>query len=254
MNKFIKNKYLNWYNKLCFSRQQLNRVKFKAQYFEKHHIIPQSLGGNNENSNLVLLTAREHFIAHLLLTKFTTGKDHHKMLKAYTFMASKAKHRINSKIYETLKKEYSKSMSGENNPQFGKKGTRLGSIASYETRAKMSKAHSNRIRKPHSKETKQKMSESGKNKIFTKEHKINISKANSGKNHPLYGKLHSKETKQKMSESQVGKKHSIQTKNKISASLKGKPKPKIKCPHCDKQGAENTMKRWHFDNCKFLIT
>lgn len=31
-------------------------------YFEKHHILPKSLGGTNDKENLVKLTAREHFI------------------------------------------------------------------------------------------------------------------------------------------------------------------------------------------------
>ena len=36
-------------------------------YFETHHIIPKSEGGTNNASNLVKLTAREHFVAHWLL-------------------------------------------------------------------------------------------------------------------------------------------------------------------------------------------
>jgi hypothetical protein len=38
-------------------------------YVECHHIIPSCLGGANEKSNLVYLSGREHFIAHLLLVK-----------------------------------------------------------------------------------------------------------------------------------------------------------------------------------------
>lgn len=38
-------------------------------YTECHHILPKSLGGSNDKSNLINLTAREHFICHLLLTK-----------------------------------------------------------------------------------------------------------------------------------------------------------------------------------------
>ena len=37
-------------------------------YAEKHHIIPRCLNGNDSPDNLVNLTAREHFIAHKLLT------------------------------------------------------------------------------------------------------------------------------------------------------------------------------------------
>jgi endogenous inhibitor of DNA gyrase (YacG/DUF329 family) len=29
----------------------------------------------------------------------------------------------------------------------------------------------------------------------------------------------------------------------------GKPRPKIKCPHCGKEGGVGNMERWHFDNC-----
>lgn len=38
-------------------------------YFEIHHIVPRCLGGGDEVNNLVMFTAREHYIAHLILTK-----------------------------------------------------------------------------------------------------------------------------------------------------------------------------------------
>ena len=44
-------------------------------YTEKHHVIPKKLGGSNANSNLINLTAREHFIAHLLLYKATRTRE-----------------------------------------------------------------------------------------------------------------------------------------------------------------------------------
>ena len=37
------------------------------EYTECHHILPKSLGGSNDKSNLVNLLAREHFICHKLL-------------------------------------------------------------------------------------------------------------------------------------------------------------------------------------------
>lgn len=40
-----------------------------AVYCEKHHIIPRCLGGLDEKENLVVLTYREHFIAHCLLCR-----------------------------------------------------------------------------------------------------------------------------------------------------------------------------------------
>ena len=38
---------------------------------------------------------------------------------------------------------------------------------------------------------------------------------------------------------------------KISESKIGIPRPKLKCPHCNKVGGDGNMHRWHFDNCKF---
>lgn len=40
---------------------------------ERHHIVPRSLGGGDNNDNIVLLTIPEHRLAHLLL--FRMGYD-----------------------------------------------------------------------------------------------------------------------------------------------------------------------------------
>lgn len=39
------------------------------EYYEIHHIVPRSLGGNHHPHNLVNLTLKEHYVAHLLLYK-----------------------------------------------------------------------------------------------------------------------------------------------------------------------------------------
>jgi len=46
-----------------------SRKKGKEFYYERHHILPKCMGGGNEKENLVLLTAREHFICHWLLVR-----------------------------------------------------------------------------------------------------------------------------------------------------------------------------------------
>lgn len=46
----------------------------KPTYFEKHHIVPRSLGGGDERSNIVRLTARDHYFAHCCLAKMHGGK------------------------------------------------------------------------------------------------------------------------------------------------------------------------------------
>lgn len=38
-------------------------------YCEKHHIIPKCMGGTNDKENLAILTIKEHYLIHYLLTK-----------------------------------------------------------------------------------------------------------------------------------------------------------------------------------------
>lgn len=59
--------YLNIYNKLCSTRKEEDRRKGNGIYYEEHHIKPKWLGGEDKRDNLVLLTAREHYLAHYLL-------------------------------------------------------------------------------------------------------------------------------------------------------------------------------------------
>ena len=65
---FLENKYTKWYFNIIRNANPTTR------YVEKHHIIPRCIGGSNHRENIVSLTAREHFVCHLLLTKMTTGK------------------------------------------------------------------------------------------------------------------------------------------------------------------------------------
>lgn len=75
-------------------------------YTENHHIIPRSLGGTNCIDNLVTLTAREHYIVHLLLVYFTEGQDRYKMLCAVRLLANDNKRNYNSRLYQKIKADY----------------------------------------------------------------------------------------------------------------------------------------------------
>lgn len=88
--------------------------KKSGSYFEQHHIQPKSLGGSDECKNLVLLTAREHFIAHWLLAKHykKNGTKYEYKMMSCAFMQMcrspsvlKNRKNINSKLYE-----YARSM------------------------------------------------------------------------------------------------------------------------------------------------
>ena len=54
-----------------FSAKAKHRTKSSEEYFEEHHIFPRSLFPEYKRNkhNLVLLTAREHYLAHKLLCK-----------------------------------------------------------------------------------------------------------------------------------------------------------------------------------------
>ena len=105
---FLDNKYTKWYKALVANRS----ANPLDGYVERHHIIPHSLGGTDDIGNLVGFSAREHYIAHLLLARMTTGPTQHKMLKAAWLMACPTQERrdykVNSRIYETLRTNHAR--------------------------------------------------------------------------------------------------------------------------------------------------
>lgn len=70
---FLTNKYTKIYFQLIEKRR--HQILLKEQiYCERHHIIPKSLGGGDDDNNLVNLLPREHFLAHLLLVKMVDNE------------------------------------------------------------------------------------------------------------------------------------------------------------------------------------
>jgi hypothetical protein len=88
---YLDNKYTKIYHNLINSRQQLARARSDDVVYQSHHIIPRSLGGLDIPENLILLTYKEHRLAHLLLVRMLTGIDKHKMLYAARWFDSKTK-------------------------------------------------------------------------------------------------------------------------------------------------------------------
>jgi hypothetical protein len=129
--------YLKIYNQLISKRQQI----LTEGYSEKHHIVPKCMNGTNDTDNLVRLTAREHFIAHLLLAKIYGGPLYHAAFRMSCYK------KYSSKEYEWLKINNSAIQSEMMKNR----------IVSSETRLKLSIAASGRY---HSDITKIKMKES----------------------------------------------------------------------------------------------
>ncbi len=106
---YLHNKYTTCYNNII----QRARDRNLKRPYENHHIVPKSLGGNNLKENMVRLTAHEHFVCHLLLTKMVEGKSREKMVYAAWSMANQEnknqqRRKITGRIYSILRQEYSK--------------------------------------------------------------------------------------------------------------------------------------------------
>lgn len=113
--------YIKIYNNIV--ARGLKRGKL-AEYSEKHHIMPRCMGGNDDSSNLVWLTAREHFVAHLLLVKVYPANN--KLVHAARMMTrcSNKNATRNNREYEWLKIRYvllAKQRVGERNGSYGSK-------------------------------------------------------------------------------------------------------------------------------------
>ena len=59
--------YIESYLKIIENAKPRGIIKPKDGYFELHHIVPRSKGGNDYEENLVLLTMPEHIVCHILL-------------------------------------------------------------------------------------------------------------------------------------------------------------------------------------------
>lgn len=224
---YIENKYFRWYFSIIGSASARGMIN---GYHEKHHIVPKSLGGPNTKDNLVALTAREHFICHVLLTKFTEGEAKKKMLFACQGMNRSRAYQdryINARLYDVIKQECAKvqseRMSGKTLTAEHKEKISIGGRGRKDSTETIQKRADSRRGKLASEESRKKMSlrqkelaalispekmdermtnmraalvESGKNKEpKSMEHKQKISESLKGK---MKGIPKSEETKQKM--------------------------------------------------------
>ena len=211
---YLQNKYTRWYYNII-QRAQTREI---SGYTERHHIIPKSLGGNNNKSNLVSLTAREHFICHWLLTKMVDGVFRQKMTYA-----------LHAMLHLNLDRRYKNSVAYQQNKieaanyrSQARKGTLLGEQNyNYGNRWTL--------------EQKTKMSEYRTGKCFR----------------PNY--TYSDKAKQKMSQS-AKERWTDEERQKFS-QLRIENMYEFVCPHCNKSGrGKSNYIRWHGDNCKSLKT
>lgn len=114
--------YLNSYTSIIENAKTVNRKRTKFEYFENHHIVPKCVGGTDETSNLVLLTAKEHFVCHHLLTKiYNDPKLKFAFWAMCNQMSGRREYKINSATYNQAKENFaienSKRHSGKKMPK-----------------------------------------------------------------------------------------------------------------------------------------
>jgi len=197
-------------------------------YREQHHVIPRCLGGTDDKSNLVELTAREHFIVHKLLCELFPNES--KLVYAYWAMCNKQGSKKMIRDYKVSSREYERAKH-----MFAEYSSKLhsGKVA-WNLGLKTNKPSWNRGI-THSDETKRKIGLKSKGRIQSNETKSKRSKA-------LKGRIPWNK----------GKTHSVEHNNAVSLALTGKKKKTYTCPHCNLTGGGGSMLRWHFDNCKTL--
>ena len=246
------NKYENWYHEIT----ERARTRTTNGYVERHHIQPRSLGGSDDNDNLVDLTAREHFICHWLLTKMYTGEARAKMIYALNGMkrgnefAQRYETKITARVYENLKKEFSKVHSAT---MKGRTPWNKGVPITEEQREKNriaatgKKRSAEAIAKTVAKQTGQKRSQETKDKI----------------RNALKGKLKgpmSEEGKRVRSESAKGVPKPIGHNEKRLKTLAKQmingthySQQKKSCPHCGVIASKGPYTRYHGEKCKSLL-
>jgi hypothetical protein len=189
---FLENKYTKWYFNI------IRNANPTTSYVEKHHIIPRCIGGSDHRENIVSLTAREHFVCHLLLTKMTTGKIKQAMCWAVGKFAQVNKNQqrnFTSWEYQKIRENISFARTGKKH--------------SNESRKKMSEKAKGRTPwnkgktgvQKHSAESNKKRSETLKGRIRTEEFCQKVSNGKKGHKAGMTGKKHSEETLQKMRDS-----------------------------------------------------
>jgi hypothetical protein len=227
---FIQNKYTYWYYGIISNAQLRNLPK--NTYIEKHHIIPRSLGGTNEHTNLVKLTAREHFVCHLLLTKMVNGIARKSMCYAawqMTLIKDRRRHKPTARMYEILKKKLSQSYKGI--PKTEEQKKKQSAIMKGRTGTPHTAAHKKYMSALYTGKPKSYASFAGKQ--HTEETKKKQSACKQGKNNPMYGQ-----------------KQTSEAKLKISIKQKGVPKPRYTCEYCGANiGGKSNYIRYHGANC-----
>jgi hypothetical protein len=98
------------YDRLISTRKE--RIREESVYYENHHVIMKSMGGTDEESNIVFLTPREHFLAHWLLWRIHRNRQTAFAFNTFCEMFKGKNHskrtlKISSRSYQEAREAYS---------------------------------------------------------------------------------------------------------------------------------------------------
>jgi hypothetical protein len=154
------------YNRLIETRK--DRILVIGEYYEKHHIVPRSMGGTNSKENLVHLTAREHFLAHWLLWRIYRNDQ---MARAFYLMSAGIGSTSDRKVFSSIAYQEAKIAKGKAVSALNRI-IKKGHIKSQDTLNKMSIALKD---KPKSDEHRKNIGLGLKDKPKSEKHRKNIS-------------------------------------------------------------------------------
>lgn len=195
--------YQKIYDDIC-KRGQV-RVLSKDIYTEKHHIIPRCLGGSDEKSNLTGLTAKEHYLVHLILARKLYPQNSklwfalHRMI--YSCNEFQERYIPSGKIYEMLKLEVNRKLSEMGRYNLGKTweelyGIERATLMKLECSIRMQNQITSDEMREHRRQRRL-------GKIASAETKLLIGKSSSerqqGEKNVMFGKNHSEKSKKQMS-------------------------------------------------------
>lgn len=253
---FNNSKYTKWYNNIINNAKSRTLIGYK----EKHHIIPRSLGGDDNISNLVNLTAKEHYVVHLLLPYIVVDLTHKKKmwgaLRCMAKLVYKTHKRYvgSARFYQKAKENTDFGIGNRGRKQSPEEiQKRINSLqgheVSEETKQKIGDANRGRKMQPRSAETRAKLSEAGKGRVLSAESKKKQSESAKQRGHNGFKGEGSRGPAS--AESWTKFHETIAIRRELGKKVK--PREQVVCPHCNKLGNVSGMKRYHFDKCKSIV-
>lgn len=217
-----------------------SKKDYSGQGTQRHHILPESMGGSYNESNLITLNYQDHYLSHIILAQcFDSGTEERwKNTSSAGMIYGGVKRLLKKKFgkdfdfltidfWKEASENLSDLLSGENNHFYGKThSNEFKKIQSIRMKGKYAGEKNPMFGKTHTPETKKIIGEKSSRFVFSQESRDKMSKShldfmetpegelfrqrcsdrNTGSGNAMFGKKHTDETKRKMSEKALGRK------------------------------------------------